>query len=536
MLRKIILTFIVLFTGCFTLKAQKSSSDSAEAVIDFYASKFKVILQTIYQNYDDKVDIVDLSDKCFNAMLTSLDPFSHYFSAETWKKMLADSRGSDIGVGLELFNRNDTLNVVCVSEGSPAELAGIKSGDKILFIDGQSFIGKSVAQADEILSGEDNSKVELIIKQKDGNELKALSLIRHEYEIPSVATEFIMRDNKMLYIKLLRFSDKTPDELRKIIRSYSQGSYKGIMLDLRDNQGGNLEAVIDVCKDFTHKGDTILTTKARNPEYLLEYINEREGEFAKIPVVVAVNQLTASASEIVCGVMQDLDRGIVVGTITTGKGLVQNSWKYSDTSAFRITVAKYYTPHGRLIQKPYNIDTNNLIPEDVKLNMSEEEFQKLKETMIQNGGLNKATVCKSRKGRILFGNGGIRPDLDVPCDTVTLLTQVIQNRGILVEYALDYVALHRSELLSRFKNYKEFVSKYVMSEVEFENFTQFYRSKNIWNDEMLKTDKDILRIKLEAVIGYLIWGNSAYYGMLTYHDSQISACAANLPQAVEIMK
>lgn len=536
MLKKIYITLLVFISGCLTVNAQKGPVDSADAVIDFYASKFKVILQTIYQNYDDPVDIANLSDKCFNAMLSSLDPFSHYFPSESWKKMLADSRGSDVGVGLELFRRGDTLNVVCVKPESPADKAGIKSGDKVIFIDGKSYIGKSTDDADAALSGEDSSKVELIIKQKDGNELKSLTLLRHEYEIPSVATNLILPESKLLYIKLLRFGDKTPDELRNAIRSYSKNSYKAVLLDLRDNQGGNLDAVIDFCKDITHKGDTILTTKARNAEYKLEYINEREGEFSGIPFVVAVNNLTASASEIVCGVMQDLDRGIVIGTNTTGKGLVQKNWKYSDTSAFRITVAKYYTPHGRLIQKPYNIDTNGLLPQDLKLSMNAEDYEKLKQSILKNGGINNITFCKSRKGRMLLGNGGIRPDVEVASDTLTLLTQVIQNRGIFVEYALDYLTQHRSEILAKYKDYKEYASKFVMSEMEFENFKQFFRSKNLWNDEMIKTDSAIMRIKLEAVIGYLLWGDEAYYAMLTYHDSQIAACAANVQKAIEIMQ
>lgn len=518
---KIILTILImLMCAMNTQQADAQATDSAKAQIDFYATKFRDILKTIVENYDADVDIPALSDKCFNAMLGSLDPFSHYFTAETWRQMTAENRGKTVGGGLEFFRRGDSLVVIEVAPQSPAENAGIKTGDIILFIGGKSFLGKSASEARAALEGADSTKIEIIIKQTATEYLKSLTLTRHEFAVKSLGTHFIIPHSRTLYLKLLRFSGTSPDEIREAIRSYSRKKFDTLVIDLKGNQGGALNSVIEICKDFTSLGDSILFTKAKNAEYRYDYVNDREGEFSKIPLVVLVNSASASASEIFAGVVQDLDRGQVVGENTTGKGLVQKSWNYTDTSAFRLTVAKYYTPSGRLIQKPYNVDTNEVIDPSLKLSMSPEAYEQLRQTLIANGGMKNVPIYHTRSGRPVIALGGIRPDVSVASDSLTLLTETLKSRGLNLEFALDYIAANPTVSGTA----THWATTFSLSDAVISEFTAFCIARNCWNQGMYDRDKAIIAANLKATIGYLLYGNSAYYAVLALSDPQVRAC------------
>ncbi len=535
MKRCIYFSILLLF---FSIVHAKSTSaqipDSSAKQIEYYTAKFRAILETINTHYDDTVDIAKLSDKCFNSMLSSLDPFSRYFPNYTWKTMLDESKGESVGVGITLFSFNDTLTVINVSNSSSAHFSDIRTGDKVLFIDGQNYIGKSAKLAEQALQGTDSSKVEIIIKRKQGSELNSINLIRTKFGIPSIATHFIIPDQKILYTKLLRFSNESANEFYKVVKSYKSKQFNSIVIDLSDNSGGNLDAVINICKYFTAKGDTLLLTKAKNEAYKFEFINDKDGEFNTIPLTVIVNEASASASEVFAGVMQDLDRGLIIGNTTLGKGLVQKSWNYTDTSAFRITVAKYYTPSGRLIQKPYNIDTNHLISEEVKMNMSAESYQQLKEVLLKNGGQLKVPIYHTRKGRTVLGGGGIFPDVLVKNDTLTLLTEVLKSKGIFLEYSLIYLNNNRSLIEEQYSNFSEYAETFNISDEELTSFVQYFRAKNIWNEAMYISDKENIRNQLKAVIAYLIWGDSGYYAVLSLLDKSYQTALANTQKAIEI--
>lgn len=518
-----------------TQNANAQIPDSSAKQIEYYSAKFKAILETIYTHYDDTVDIAKLSDKCFNSMLSSLDPFSRYFPNYTWKAMLDESKGESVGVGLTLFSFNDTLTVINVSNSSSAHFSDIRTGDKVLYINGQNYIGKSAQLAEQALQGTDSSKVEIIIKRKHGTELNFINLLRTKYEIPSIATHFIVPNQKILYTKLLRFSNESANEFYKVVKSYKVKQFNSIIIDLSDNSGGNLDAVINICKYFTAKGDTLLLTKAKNATYKFEFINDKDGEFKTIPLTVIVNEASASASEVLAGVMQDLDRGLIVGNTTLGKGLVQKSWNYTDTSAFRITVAKYYTPSGRLIQKPYNIDTNHLISEEVKMNMSAESYQQLKAVLLKNGGQLKVPIYHTRRGRNVLGGGGIFPDVLVKKDTLSLLTEVLKSKGIFLEYSLSYLNNYRNIIEKQFTDFTKYAESFNISDEELTLFVQYFRAKNIWNESMYNADKEKIRNQLKAVIAYLIWGDSGYYAVLSLSDNSCRTALENTQKTIEIL-
>jgi carboxyl-terminal processing protease len=470
-------------------------------------------------------------------MLNSLDPFSRYFNTEQWKAMTAESAGEKYGIGASLIPFGDTLVVYNVAANSPAETVGIVSGDRILEISGKSVLKFTSAQANALLEGQSGEDVKIKYKKDYSPELIEKQVKRADYEIPSLSAYRYFESQKCLYIKLARFSAKSVDEIKKLIESIKKNKkIEGFIFDLKGNPGGYLESVRQLCLEFMHKGDTILYTKAKHPDYRYVYTVDKDGEYADIPIVVVVDEESASASEIFAGAMQDLDRGLVVGRQTVGKGLVQKSWTYTDTSAFRITVAKYCTPSGRSVQKPYNIDTNSIIDPALKLTMGDAEYQNLKEAMLKNGGASKMPVYLSRRGRTILGGGGIFPDKIVVADTATLLTETLRSRGVFLEYALNYISAHRGALLKNYSDYQKFAGDFEISDDELSKFVVFFQGKNLWNDKMYVADKERIRNQLKALIAYLLWGDPAYYAVLFNMDKQCQEALKQIDNAKKLIK
>lgn len=511
--------FIIIFASLFcgySLKCEEDDSTKTDKIL-YYAQKFKYILDRVNENYVDSADWGDISEEAYAAMLKKLDPHSVYVKAKELKKQEERNKGSAEGVGLNIVLINDTAVVISVVPDSPADSAQIKTGSKILFVNGHNMIGKSKNDIIDEINGQIGSTVSIIIKSGYSSNLKEYLLKREKIPITSVNAAFMIPNTKIGYISQNRFSSISDSEFVSAAAKLKDMGMEALIYDLRNNQGGVLAQTANIAGQFLNENDTITYTKARNEAYKMEYIADGEGELKFMPIVIAVNGVSASGSEVIAGAIQDLDRGLVVGERTFGKGLVQRSWKLKDNSGFRITVARYYTPSGRSIQKPYTegkYDEETLAEYD----LYEDKFlgQKIKEIIKKYGANTKLPIYYSKKGRPVIGGGGIAPDYVAKEDTTTLLTRVLKKRGYILEYVFLYIYGDGANLKQEYDNFEEFQREFSISDVFLLGLKDFSTDKKIWNDEMFAQDKEYLRAYLKAVIAYLTWGTEAYeYVMLS---------------------
>lgn len=401
------------------------------------------ILKLIQQNYVDDIDIDSLGEKTIPLILSQLDPHSMYLSPEEAKRENESLEGSFSGIGIQFNRLKDTVIVTRVIPGGGSHRAGVLPGDRILKGDGKSLVGK-VLEDDSImkvLKGKEGTVVGLDILRE--GKPKKINVVRGPVPVSSVETSYMIGDK--LYVKLLRWGAMTHQEFLDIyVRNQAQT--KGIILDLRDNGGGYLESVVALAGEFLPKGKLITYTEGKH--YRREdYVTDRQGLLENMPLVVLVNELSASASEIFAGAMQDHDRAMIIGRRTFGKGLVQKPFILRDHSNVRLTIARYYTPSGRSIQKKYKMGLEG--SEAYSLDL-EERFR--------HGELDNAdsvTVADTRKyftdgGRVVHGGGGISPDLFTPRDTIGVNPYFIRlgRSAAFARYAFDYVDTHRKELAS----------------------------------------------------------------------------------------
>lgn len=506
-------------------------SESDQKKINNYSSKFKIILETLAKFYDDSLNVDELSDAAFNALLQKLDPYSKYFTTNEWKAFNDESTGNKVGIGIQLFQLNDTLNIINVIKESSADDAGLTSGDKILLINDSNFIGKPVSTADELLNGEKNTLVKVQVKKISDGKIIDLLIPRKDFLITSVSTAFIIPDTKILYLKLIRFSTKSYEEIMNTMEKYNN-KFNSLVLDLKDNQGGSLDQVLKITEEFTSKGDTILMLKSKSNVYDSVYVNKTNGKYNKLPVAVVINYKTASASEIFAGVMQDLDRGIVVGQISTGKGLVQRTWTYTDTSAFRITVAKYYTPSGRLINRSDYTNQNISIPELELLNSTDQvDYKKL----LNKYNSKNFTQFKSRKGRKLMSFGGIFPDIISNEITYTKLSNILKNNGFLLSYSLFYYN-NNYKYFQKFADLEEFEKNYQVDVNYLNSFITYIKSKKVYDEKMFEKDKEIIITYLKAYIAFYKWGDSGSYRILFKNDIQSAETIKNIDKSIKMIE
>ncbi|MCL5020299.1 MAG: S41 family peptidase, partial [Bacteroidetes bacterium] len=318
--------------------------------------KFKDVLSLADKYYVDNVDTQKLTDAAISGMLSQLDPHSVYIPAKDVRQISEDFRGSFDGVGIEYDVVNDTLLVVSPIAGGPSELVGIQAGDKIITIDGKSAIGITRDEVQKKLRGPKGTKVTVTVVRAGVDKPMDFTIIRNKIPIYSVTAAF-MFNKDVGYVYINRFAETTGSELANALAKLKSEGMKELVLDLRDNPGGLLDQAVSVASDFLPQGKTIVYTKGRIPE-ANEYFTSSGGAYTKLPLILLVNGGSASASEIVSGAMQDLDRGLIVGETTFGKGLVQRQFSLDDGSAVRITIARYYTPSGRLIQRPVVCSVN----------------------------------------------------------------------------------------------------------------------------------------------------------------------------------
>ena len=474
-------------------------------VSDF--SKFDEVMWRIGEDYVDEIDGNRLQDRAIEAMMEDLDPHSAYITLEEFNEVNDPLLGSFEGIGVQFRLERDTIAIVSVIKGGPSEKVGIMAGDRIIYVDDSIVAGKKLKNEDvmRLLKGPKGTKVKVQMSRRGVEGLLPFTITRDVIPTYSVDIAYML-DEKTGYLKLSKFSATTYDEFKKGIRKLKGEGMKQLVFDLRGNSGGYLQAAVEVADEFLPKGSLIVYTEGRNRAR--QYLNaRRRGMLEDIPVVVLIDGESASASEIVAGALQDNDRGTIIGRRSYGKGLVQEQMMLSDNSAIRLTVARYYTPTGRSIQKPFDGDREHYLLESYERYENGELFS---QDSIHFADSLKYTTPK---GKIVYGGGGIMPDIYVPLvdDSTEYYFNRIVNLGLLYQYAFDYSDRHRKEL-GHYKTVEDFDKGFRVTDAMFTELVKLAEDKGIkGSDEQRKVARREADILLKAYIARNLFDDEGFY-------------------------
>ncbi len=477
-------------------------------------SKFNEVLNLIDQAYVDTVNMDELEEKTLNELLSNLDPHSVYIPAKDLQQANEQLEGNFEGIGVEFNILNDTIMVVSAINGGPSQELGIQAGDRIIAVDTLNVAGVGIKneQVFKLLRGEKNSKVKVTIFRPDTHKKIPFTITRNTIPIHSVDVN-MMLDDETGYIKISRFAANTHEEFTKALNQLKLQGLQNLVLDLRDNPGGYLTAATEICDEFLDDNKMIVYTQGRmQPKS--EYTAERDGLFEKGKLIVLIDEGSASASEIVSGAIQDWDRGIIVGRRSFGKGLVQEPFELKDGSAIRLTIARYYTPSGRCIQKPYDIGYDAY---------EEEIYHRFKDGELEDSSKIKhdTTIYRTANGRVVYSKGGIMPDVFVSIDTSyrNNYTTEVLSAGLLRQFTYTYVDEHRNEL----KKYSDVVqfNKQFNADL-FTQFTSYTTAKGIEATDLEKQKARLfISRQLKALIARQLWHDNGYYTVMNSYDHTI---------------
>lgn len=417
------------------------------SIINTGTNRINNLLHIIDDQYVDKVNLDSLVEDAMPKILTELDPHSVYISAKDVEAANQDLQGSFSGVGIQFVIRQDTIHVQNVIQNGPAERAGILAGDKIVMVDDQTFVGKAVTNQEAMkrLKGPKNTKVKIGVLRYGHSKPQSFVVTRGDIPIKSVSATYMI-DDKTGYIRIKSFGETTYAELLVALAKLGESGFKNLIIDLRDNTGGYLQSAVQMANEFLPKNKLIVYTEGRKSPRQ-DFRSDGRGSYKQTPLVVLINEGSASASEIFAGAMQDNDRATVIGRRSFGKGLVQKQIEFSDGSMVRLTIARYYTPSGRCIQKPYVHGETDDYAQDLMSRYEHGEF--FSQDSIKHTG----PKYHTSNGRVVYGGGGITPDIFVPEDTTGFTSYYKQATmsGLILQFAFTYTDDNRPKL----NNFKE---------------------------------------------------------------------------------
>lgn len=516
----------IIFAGGFYIGRYNSTSGSVGSFSNLNSSNNKInqIIDYIDQEYVDSTDKTSIVDETIQHILQKLDPHSYYISAAEVKRMNEPLEGSFDGIGVQFSIQKDTIVIVSPVEGGPSEKLGIQSGDRIVEIDSQVVAGTGITNSDvmKALKGPAGTKVKVGIRRGRNEELIDYDITRGAIPIYSVDAKSMVTDS-IGYIKVSRFAKTTYEEFVTASEELKVKGMTKLILDLRGNGGGFMDAAIKMADEFLPKSKLIVYTKGRSRP-TQEYFATNNGTLENMEVVVLIDEGSASASEIVAGALQDNDKGTIIGRRSFGKGLVQEQSSWPDGSATRLTIARYYTPTGRCIQRPYESGTKKY---------NEEIYERYETGEITLG--DSIPVSDSLKyttpgGRTVYGGGGIMPDIFVPMDTVggSYYLSHLYYGSVIYQFCFDYADENRNDLL-KYKSPEAYVSDFAIDINIEKDFLLFANKSGVPFDEKgYKRSKDIIHTRLKAGIGRNIFGNEAYYPIVLQMDSTFKKAKESL--------
>lgn len=484
------------------LRPEKKASDKLNSVLNF-----------IEEEYVDTVKKDVLVEKAITDLLQNLDPHSVYISAQEVKEMQEPLQGNFEGIGIEFNIFKDTIRVIAAIPGGPCEQLGIQAGDKIVKIEGKNAAGVKIKNKDVLgkLRGKGGTQVNVSIMRGNAKKLIDYTITRGTIPIYSVDAGYML-SKATGYIKVSRFAETTYEEfLDKATKLRAEGM-QNLILDLRGNGGGLLSTAIKICDEFLESGQVIVYTKGKaHPKETITATNR--GILTETKLVVLIDESSASASEIVAGAIQDNDRGTIVGRRSFGKGLVQRETMFADSSAIRLTVARYCTPTGRCIQKPYGKDLEDYYSEEYARYKTGELMHA--DSIHENDSLK----FKTPKGKTVYGGGGITPDIFIPLDTIgrTPYLSELFVKGSLNQFCFEYADKNRKELSKM--GFEKFKSGFRISDTMMNDLHAFAEKQGVKpNPREEEISNNIIRNLLKSSIARQVWGNDGFYPILNEED------------------
>jgi carboxyl-terminal processing protease len=500
-----------------SLTAQISSAQNAEQRETM--QKFSTALQIINFAYVDSVDSPKLVEDAIIAMLKDLDPHSAYISKEDIDRVNEPLEGSFEGIGVTFQLFNDTILVISPVPGGPSDKLGIMAGDKIVAIEGENATGEKIDNqyVMDRLRGKKGTVVNVTIKRAGKKKLINFDIVRDEIPLNSIDATY-MAAPKTGYIKLTRFSKTSVDEFRESVEELQQQGMKDLILDLRNNSGGYLNTAVELSDEFLTEGKLIVYTEGlQNPRE--DFFATKRGNFDEGKIVVLINEASASASEIVSGAVQDWDRGLVIGRRSFGKGLVQRPFRLPDGSVIRLTTARYHTPTGRSIQKPYDEGVSEYY-KDFKKRLDAGEFVSADSIHFPD-----SLKYYTPNGRLVYGGGGIMPDVFVPIDSTRFsdyYTDLVR-KGIFNDFTMNFLDKNREELLSAYQEFDDFKERFFVDESIYNQFLEKAAESEVTrqeDDKYYYPDENI-KIQLKALMARNLWDVNAYFQVINSLDDEL---------------
>ena len=472
--------------------------------------KFKEVMSLIDHSYVEDVDTDEMVETAVSKMLENLDPHTVYVSAKDVELMNTELKKEFEGVGIEFNIFRDTIVVLTPLSGGPSEKVGLLAGDKIVTVDGETVAGVGITNRGVIdrLRGKKGTIVNVGIKRQRNKELLDFTIERDKIPQYSVDAGYMV-DDEIGYIKVSRFSEATYDEFKDKLQSLVDQGMKKLIVDLQGNPGGYMDRAVNISDELIANNAMIVSQEGKEPRANAEYRAYRNGLFEDGPVIVLINEGSASGSEIVAGAIQDNDRGLIVGRRSFGKGLVQSMFRLSDGSELRLTIARYYTPSGRSIQKPYEEGLS--------------EYNKDFHTRVEHGELfhadsikfNDSLKYQTTKGRTVYGGGGIMPDYFIPLDTSWDSRYYIRlrNNNVFPEFALDYFQKNENKLKKM--EFSAFLHDFEVDEKIQKDLIALGEKLGVeYDEEGFKRSEILIKTVLKASIARNAWGRESYYPVI----------------------
>lgn len=519
-----IVLIIGIWLGYFLTLNFSNGTNSQQNKHSSSNEKINSLLEYIEYQYVDTINKSELVEKTVTAMLQSLDPHSSYIAAAEFETTNESLEGNFDGIGVEFNIIKDTIRVINPIEGGPSEKIGIKAGDKLIKVEGKNMTGPKITNKEvfEKLRGISGTAVNVTILRNGIKKPLNFKIIRDAIPLYSLDAAYIVKPT-IGYMKISKFAATTYDEYIKAFNDLNKLGMKKLILDLRGNPGGYLNAAVDISDEFLVNGLQIVYTQGKaNPKKT--YKATEKGSFEKNEIVILIDEGSASASEIVAGAIQDNDRGLIIGRRSFGKGLVQDQLQLPDGSAIRLTVARYYTPTGRCIQKPYTDDKS------IYYNEEYDRYQNGELLNADSIKLDKTKKYKTPEGKIVYGGGGIMPDIFVPIDTSktnSFLNKVFYV-GVINTFAFEYSDKHRNELKD-FKTAKNYIDKFEITDQILNEFYLYCEYQKLFIEKIDKLKTDIaLKPYLKAFIGRDAFNKDAYYPIINKNDKCINKAIEEL--------